>query len=390
MRYLEYVTGPVEALDRRLHGTWRAVVHILFGSTVLALLTFLCVQLRLNLATALCLDLTLIVLLSLWGSFVASGVVSLIAVGCLNYYFVPPFYTFRVDDPFDAIALVLFLTTSAVITALVRARIRTDQLLFEANIRAEGALRQAQANLAHANRVMLVGEMTASIAHEINQPLTGVVTNAGACLRYLDAQPNLEEARQCLGLVVGNGKRAAEVIRRVRALVKKVPPRRDRLDINEAIREVIALAQNQMQSSSVNLRTSLSNGLPLVPGDRIQLQQVILNLIVNAIEAMTEEDDRPRDLAMSSGRGESNEVFVEVRDSGPGVDPANFDRLFTSFFTTKSEGMGMGLSISRSIIEAHGGRLWATPNEPHGVVFRFTLPTEADNATLVRTFPVLG
>jgi signal transduction histidine kinase len=380
MRSLEYVTMPLEALNGRVRGYWRAVVQTLLGSAALALLTYVCVHLRFNLATALCLYLTLIILLSLWGSFVSSVVVSIIAVASLDYYFTPPMFTFQITDPFDGIAVVLFLTTSAVITALVsRARIRTDQLVLEANLRAEEALRQAQAELAHANRVMLVGEMTASIAHEINQPLTGVVANSGTALRYLAAQtPNLEEARQYLGLIARDGKRAAEVIRRIRSLVKKMPPRRDLVDMNEAIREVIALTQNELQRSSVTLRTRLSSGLPLVPVDRIQLQQVILNLLVNAVEAMNEVGDRPRELAVSSG-SESNDVFVEVRDSGPGVDPANLDRLFQPFFTTKPTGMGMGLSISRSIVEAHGGRLWATPNDPHGVVFRFTLPIQADD-----------
>jgi signal transduction histidine kinase len=373
---------PLEAPDGRLRVYWRAVVQVLFGSAALAALTFVCVHLRLNLATALCLYLTLIILLSLRGSFVASAVVSLIAVASLDYYFTPPMFTFQINDPFDGVAVVLFLTTSAVITALVsRARIRTDQLVLEANLRAEEALRQAQAELAHANRVMLVGEMTASIAHEINQPLTGVVANAGTASRYLAFQtPNVEEARECLGLIARDGKRASDVIRRIRALVKKMPPRRELLDMNEAIREVIALTQNELQRSSVKLGTRLSSRLPLVPADRIQLQQVILNLIVNAIEAMNEVGDRRRELAVNSGC-ESNEVFVEVRDSGPGVDPANLDRLFKSFFTTKPEGMGMGLSISRSIIEAHGGRLSATPNDPHGVVFRFTLPTEGDRGS---------
>jgi len=375
MGALEYVTLALEAPNGRLHGYWRVVVQTLSGSVALAMLTFVCFGLHLNLATALCLCLTLIVLLSLWGSFVASAVVSLLAVASLNYYFAPPIFTFQITDPFDGVAVVLFLTTSGVITAMVSsARTRAA-----ANLRAEQALREAQAELAHANRVMLVGEMTASIAHEINQPLTGVVANAGTALRYLAAQtPNVEEARQYLGLIASDGERAAETIRGIRALVKNVPTRRDLLDMNEAICEVIALTQNELQRSSVKLQTRLSSELPLVPADRIQLQQVILNLIVNAIEAMNEVRDRPRELVVSSG-SESNDVFVEVRDSGPGLDPANIDRLFKSFFTTKLEGMGMGLSISRSIIEGHGGRLWATPNEPHGVVFRFSLPTEADD-----------
>ncbi|MDB5026878.1 MAG: multi-sensor signal transduction multi-kinase nodulation NodV-like protein [Candidatus Eremiobacteraeota bacterium] len=380
MRSLESITPPFVAVNGALRGYWRSVVQFLFGCAALALLTFVSVRLDLNLATALCLYLIVIIMMSFWGSFVSSAVVSLIAVVLLDYYFTPPMFTFQIKDPFDSVAMVLFLTTSAVITTLVsRARIRTDQLVLEANLRAEEALRQAQAELAHANRVMLVGEMTASIAHEINQPLTGVVANAGTCLRYLAAQtPNVEEARTYLGFIARDGKRAAEVIRRIRALVKKMPPRKDLLDMNEAIREVIALTQNELQRSSVTLHARLSVGLPLIPADRTQLQQVILNLIVNAVEAMNEVGDRPRELAVSTGT-ESNDVFVEVRDSGPGIDPANLDSLFKSFFTTKSEGMGMGLSISRSIIEAHGGRLWAMPNEPHGVVFRFTLPNEADH-----------
>ncbi|MDB5095542.1 MAG: multi-sensor signal transduction multi-kinase nodulation NodV-like protein [Candidatus Eremiobacteraeota bacterium] len=380
MASFEYATLPSEALNGRLRGSWRAVAQTLFGIAALALVTFVADRLGLNLATALCLYFTLIILLSLWGSFVSSAVVSLIAVASLDYYFTPPIFTFQINDPFDGIAVVLFLTTSGVITTLVsRTRTRADQLVLEANLRAEEALRQAQAELAHANRVMLVGEMTASIAHEINQPLTGVVSNAGTASRYLAAQtPNLEEARLYLGLIVRDGRRAAEVIQRIRALVKKMPARRDFLDMNEAIREIIALTQNELQRSSVKLETRLSSGLPLLPADRIQLQQVILNLIVNAVEAMNEVHDRPRELVVGSG-SEPDAVFVEVRDSGPGVDPANFDRLFRSFFTTKPEGMGMGLSISRSIIEAHGGRLLATPNEPHGVVLRFTLPTKADD-----------
>jgi signal transduction histidine kinase len=198
-------------------------------------------------------------------------------------------------------------------------------------------------------------------------------------LRFLAAQPpDLEEVRQYLGLIVRDGKRAAEVIGRIRGLVKKVPSRRDRVDINTAILEVIALTHSELQRNPVELRTHLSSDLPVVPADRVQLQQVILNLIVNAIEAMSGVRDRPRELVVDSGVSDSNEVFVEVQDSGPGLDPANLHRLFDSFYTTKPDGMGMGLSISRSIIEAHGGRLWAMPNKPHGAVFRLTLPTEGD------------
>lgn len=238
-------------------------------------------------------------------------------------------------------------------------------------------LQQAQANLARVNRVMLVGELTASIAHEVNQPIAAAVTNAGACLRWLAARPpDMGRARQALERIVRDGSRAGEVIGRVRALVKKMPPRTDLFDINDAILEVIALAHRELQKHPVDLQTRLSSEVPLVTADRIQLQQVILNLIVNAIDAMSGVVDRPLDLVVSSGRSDPNDVFVEVRDSGPGLDQENLNRLFDSFYTTKTEGMGMGLSISRSIVEAHGGRLWAMPNEPHGAVFRFTLPVE--------------
>jgi PAS domain S-box-containing protein len=245
--------------------------------------------------------------------------------------------------------------------------------------RAEEASRLAQADLARVNRVMLLGEMAASIAHEVNQPLTGIVAHAGSCLRWLNAQPpEMEEARESLQLIVRDGNRAGEVIGRIRALVKKVPSGRDLLNINKAILEVIGLSQSELQRSSVELRTGLANDLPLVAGDRVQLQQVILNLIVNAVEAMSGVGDRARQLDVASGTSDSNDVFVEVRDSGPGLDLADLPRLFDSFYTTKSEGMGMGLSISRSIIEAHDGTLSAIPNQPHGAVFRFTLPVEVD------------
>ena len=241
--------------------------------------------------------------------------------------------------------------------------------------RAEEALQQAQADLARLNRVMLLGEMTASIAHEVNQPIAATVTNAHAGLRWLGARsPDLEEVRQALGRIVRDGSRAGEVIGRIRAHVKRMPPRRELLDINEAIREVIALTQTEVQRNGVRLQTPLGDDLPFVPADRVQLQQVIMNLVVNAVEAMSAIGDRSRELTITSGRDDANAVFVEVQDTGPGLDPAKIDRLFQSFFTTKPEGIGMGLAISRSIAEAHGGRLSAAPNPPRGAVFRLTLP----------------
>ena len=243
--------------------------------------------------------------------------------------------------------------------------------------RAEAALRQAEADLARLNRVMMLGEMTASIAHEVNQPIAATVTNAHAGLRWLGAQPpQLEEARQALGRIVRDGTRAGEVIGRIRSLVKKVPPRRELLDVNEAIREVIALTQTETQRNAVRLQSRLADALPLVSADRVQLQQVMINLIINAIEAMAGAGDGPRELTILSGIDDANDAVVEVQDSGPGLDPEKLDRLFQSFYTTKPDGIGMGLAISRSIAEAHGGRLSAAPNNPRGALFRFTLPVD--------------
>jgi PAS domain S-box-containing protein len=245
--------------------------------------------------------------------------------------------------------------------------------------RAEEALQQAQADLARLNRVMLLGEMTASIAHEVNQPISAVITNAHAGLRWLDArQPDLDEVRQALSRIVRDGNRAGEVIDRIRASVRKVPPHRDLSNINEAIHEVIVLTQPEVERNGIRLQTRLADDLPLVPADRVQLQQVIMNLIVNAIEAMAGIGDRPRELTIASREGDANSVFVEVQDTGPGIDPADPDRVFQSFYTTKSDGIGMGLAISRSIVKAHGGMLSAAPNQPHGAIFQFTVPTRTD------------
>jgi two-component system, LuxR family, sensor kinase FixL len=241
--------------------------------------------------------------------------------------------------------------------------------------RAEEALHKARAELAHVTRVATLGEMTASIAHEVNQPLAAVIANANACLRWLARQsPDLDEARAAVERIIRDGHRASEVIGRVRALVKKSPPRKDWLDINETILEVIALARSDVHGNRVALQTQLSDDVPRILGDRIQLQQVILNLIVNAIEAMSGVSDGPREILVSSGKYESNGVVVAVQDSGIGLAAESLEHLFDAFFTTKPSGMGMGLAISRTIIEAHGGRLWATPNDGPGATFQFTLP----------------
>ena len=238
--------------------------------------------------------------------------------------------------------------------------------------RAEEGLRDAQMTLAHVTRVATLGEMTASIAHEINQPLGALVNNANACLGWLSTE-NLEEVRNSVELMLDDAQRASEIITRIRSLVKKAPPQKDWLDINQTIREVIGLARNEIQRNGVALETQLSDDMPLIFADRIQLQQVMLNLMMNAIEAMTQVTT-PRELLISSGADDSKGVVVVVRDSGPGLDSKSHERLFEPFYTTKPQGMGMGLAICRSLIEAHGGRLWATTNAPHGAVFQFTLP----------------
>jgi PAS domain S-box-containing protein len=246
--------------------------------------------------------------------------------------------------------------------------------------RAEETLRKTQAELAHVTRVTTLGEMTASIAHELNQPLGAIVNNAAACLRWLAAN-DFEEARHSAGLIIADGHRAGKIISGIRGLVNKAPPQKEWLDINETIIEVIALARSEVQKNRVTLQTQLSNDVPLILGDRIQLQQVILNLINNAIEAMSGADDGPRELQVVSDKDESKWVRVAVRDSGPGLNPESLNHIFEAFYTTKPQGLGMGLAISRSIIEAHGGRLWATTNDDSGATFQFTLPTGAESVT---------
>jgi PAS domain S-box-containing protein len=246
--------------------------------------------------------------------------------------------------------------------------------------KAEADLREMQAELAHLNRVMTVGELAASIAHEINQPLAAIVWNANAALRWLALDPpNLAKAHDSAELILRDGDRAGQVIARIRALLKKTPPSKTLLDVNELINEVIALTQNEMVQHSIHLRVELANDLPKVPGDRVQLQQVMLNLIVNALEATLTIEDRERALLITSETFEGDGVRIVVSDNGPGIDPQTVRHVFDAFSTTKPEGMGMGLAISRSIIDAHGGCLWTEANDQYGVSFQFTLPIAAND-----------
>ena len=247
--------------------------------------------------------------------------------------------------------------------------------------RAEAELHEAQANLAHVTRVTALGELAASIAHEVNQPLAAVVTNAAACLRWLDRDPaNLNEARSTLRSIINDGNRAGEVIQRVRALVNKTTDRKA-LHINEVVNEVMSLVQHGLFSHQVALRLELAPALPPVLADRIQLQQVILNLVINGIEAMQPVTDRPRELVIRTRQNETGQVLVTVSDCGVGVAAEDVDRLFDAFFTTKSGGMGMGLSICRSIVDGHGGRLSASGNTGPGATFQFTLPLHQEGNT---------
>ena len=243
----------------------------------------------------------------------------------------------------------------------------------------ERRYRETLMELAHANRLATMGQLTASIAHEVKQPIGATVAYAEAALRFLARRPpELEEARESLRGILATSQRAGDVIDRIRTLIKKAPPRNERFDINAAIREVIELTRGQAVKDGVSVRTDLAHDLPVIEGDRVQLQQVILNLIMNALESMSSVNDGTRELFISSQKAEPGGVLVRVLDSGPGLAPATLERLFNAFYTTKPGGLGLGLSICRSIIEAHGGRLSATANEPRGATLEFIVPVSAD------------
>ena len=239
----------------------------------------------------------------------------------------------------------------------------------------KAAASEAQSQLAHVVRVTTLGELAASIAHEVNQPLAAAVINGNACLEWLAAHPpNFDEAKRAAALLVEDTHRASHILAQVRALTKGSNSEKGPVDINETILATVALIDGEIQRSEVSVQTQLSNELPLVDGDRVQLQQVILNLILNAIEALNLVAAGPRVLVISSANSDSNGVLISVQDSGAGFAGKNLDRIFNAFYTTKPSGMGMGLAISRSIVENHCGRIWATPNSPRGAVFQFTLP----------------
>jgi C4-dicarboxylate-specific signal transduction histidine kinase len=342
------------------------------------------------------------VILSAWFGGVGPGLLATaLSVLAFYYYFLPPIHSLDAK-PGEIPRLLIFMVSALFVGSLSAAqrsateslrRARDDlrgtvQELQRSNEalqaeslerkHAEETLRQAQADLAHVNRVTTMGELTASLAHEVNQPIAAAVTNANTCVRWLATDtPNLEEARAAAMRIVKDGTRAAEIINRIRLLFKKGTPERELVDINEVIREMIVLLRSEAARHDILVGTELATDLPQVVGDRVQLQQVMMNLMVNGIDAMKDADGT-RKLAIKSQRAENKQVLVTVSDTGVGLPPQQADQIFQAFFTTKPHGTGMGLSISRSIVESHGGRLWAAGNFPRGASFHLTLTTKVE------------
>jgi C4-dicarboxylate-specific signal transduction histidine kinase len=277
-------------------------------------------------------------------------------------------------EPAAFLRFVVFLAATLLTTGLMEVKRRVE----ESRNRAEEALRVAQSELARANRVATMGELTASLAHEVNQPIGAAVTDANTCLRWLTRdQPDLEEARHAASRIVKDATRAAEIISRIRSLFKKSTPERTLIDVDEVIQEMVLLLRSEATRYSVSVRTELAPDLPQVMGDRVQLQQVLMNLMINGIEAMKDADG-PRELAVKSQHGEDEQLMISVSDTGVGLPTQQADQIFNAFFTTKPDGTGMGLRISRSIVESHGGRLWAANKSPRGASFNITLPSKAE------------
>lgn len=317
------------------------------------------------------------IVISTWyGGGIPGFVAVALATFALDYYFIPPLGSLSLNKP-EILYLLEFALPASLTCWFVRKRKIAETTLREARDELQSRIEQRQAELARVSRMMTVGEMGVSIAHEVNQPLMAVVLNGDACLQWLGANPpNLEEARKAVGRMIDEGTRAGAIVRRIRALAK-TSPKRVVVDLNDLATEVAALLDRELTRNRVLLRTDLANGLPSVRGDRVQLQQVIMNLAMNAIEAMNGETPGPRELRIRSEIAGVDGVSMVVEDSGPGLPAGDPEQLFTAFFTTKPDGVGIGLSISRTIIEAHGGRLWATDSD-RGAVFQFRLPVHTE------------
>jgi C4-dicarboxylate-specific signal transduction histidine kinase len=347
------------------------------------------------------------VVASAWfGGKLPGGIAVILSVVSVAYFFTPPIHSFEVNR--ESLPIFVEFTVSAVVVGWFsswrrqaeaelqdardalqqRVEERTaelkhtnQQLLAEMaeRKRAEEAYYEAQAELERVTRISAMGALAASISHEVNQPLAAVVTNADACMMWLSSDPpNLEEARAAVDSIAQQGTRASDVVRHIRAMFTKGTPERASVQVNDLIREVITLTEGAAARNHVAIQTELAADVPATKGDPVQLQQVLVNLILNGIEAMSDVTDRPRRLVIRSRVSGIEEVLVAVQDSGIGIDPKNEKRIFDAFFTTKSQGMGMGLSISHSIIESHGGRLWASSDGDHGATVQFTLPAERE------------
>ena len=288
------------------------------------------------------------------------------------------FFLWRTSPPAHEPAAFLRFTAFLVATLLVTGLIEMKRRAEESRTRAEEELRVAHADLAHVNRVSAMGELTASLAHEVNQPIAAAVTDSNTCLRWLTRdEPDLEEARLAASRMVKDAARASEIISRIRSLFKRGTQQRELVDVNDLIREMIILLRNEISRQSIAVRTQLAEALPQIMGDRVQLQQVMMNLIMNSIDAMKDVDGT-RELTIHSRSADCEQVMVSVSDTGGGLPSQQADQIFNAFFTTKAHGTGMGLRISRSIVESHGGRLWAADNSPRGASFHLTLPAKVE------------
>ena len=323
------------------------------------------------------------IMVSAWFGGIGPGLFAVaLAQIAFVYYFVAPTHSLIVEIQ-EVPRIVIFLLPALFVVSLSAAQRNATESLRRTNgalhmeiaerRRAEDAMHKAQAELAHVARVTTLGEMAASIAHEVDQPLSGVVINANACVRFLSGvTPNLDEVRDGLHAIARDGRRASDVIARIRALARRTVTEKEPLDVNEVIRDVVALAEGEARRIGADLRTELARDLPRVLGDRVQLQQVVLNLLLNGLDAMHAVEGRPRELLIRTHQ-DHQRVRVAVRDAGAGIAPDVANRIFEAFYTTKRSGLGMGLSISRTIVEQHGGRLWAVPNDGPGTTFQFTV-----------------
>jgi signal transduction histidine kinase len=321
------------------------------------------------------------VMVSAWVGGTAAGLFAvLISTMVVDYFFVPPFYSFSISATAEAY-FGAFVVCALVASWISSSKKKSEEALKQARNQLEirvsertAELMKTQADLAHLSQVMSMGELAASIAHEISQPLTAVVTHGHACLEWLSSSPpNLEKARQTAGRIIQDGTQAGAVVSRIRALFKKESPAKDWLDVNEVIHELTLFLREEGARRHVSIQTDLASGLPKIKADRIQLQQVILNLVMNGMEAMAETTGQPKELVIRS-RQENTTIAVRIEDCGIGLDAETAEKIFDPFFTTKPEGTGMGLSISRSIIESHEGHLSAQLRPSGGAIFQFTLP----------------